>query len=577
MNTFKNIKFAWKYAKEMKWCLLLILLLNIFSVVFGIISPIYSAKIIVSLTDSEYKSILYIAIVILVIDGLYNLFHYFIRMLSMKVYRNTVYNINMELGKNILSLENSCLDNNGSGLFIQRMTSDTSCLADIFNNFLHSSAGFIKDIGVLIAIFTINKIVFLYVLINLIIMYFIEHIRVKKFNNDDKIFRKSKERVSSFISELVRGARDIKMLNSEKDFLSELSNRVEDSFDKETKLRYRSWKYKIFNWEFETIFRFTVIVLLVILMEKGLVLSTMALILYKYIDSSCYVIYSISDILDYLQNYNLSCERIRSLIDSKEFPKEVFGNKKLNKVNGDFEFKNVCFGYDKDRLVLNNINFKINANSTVAFVGSSGAGKSTIFSLLCKMYNINSGEILIDGISISQLDKDSIRGNITIISQNPYIFNMSIRDNLKIVKSDLTDDDMIESCKVACLHDFIMSLPNGYDTVVGEGGVTLSGGEKQRLAIARALVQKTEIILFDEATSALDNETQEKITKAINNMKSEYTILIIAHRLSTVLNADKIMLLDNGKIAATGTHDELLKKSKKYKSLYEDELLKGNN
>ena len=180
------------------------------------------------------------------------------------------------------------------------------------------------------------------------------------------------------------------------------------------------------------------------------------------------------------------------------------------------------------------------------------------------MYNVNSGTITIDGIDINELDKDSIRGNITIISQNPYIFNLSIKDNLRLVKENLTDKEMKEACKIACLDEFIDSLPDKYDTVIGEGGVNLSGGQKQRLAIARALIQKTKIILFDEATSALDNETQS----------NDYTILIIAHRLSTIINCDRIMLLDNGKIISEGTHKELLKKSKDYKKLYESEINK---
>ena len=205
-------------------------------------------------------------------------------------------------------------------------------------------------------------------------------------------------------------------------------------------------------------------------------------------------------------------------------------------------------------------------------MGKSGAGKTTIFNLLCKMYDVDSGSITIDGVEIKKLDKDSIRGNITIISQNPYIFNMSIKDNLRLVKSNLTNKEMKEACKLACLDEFINSLPDKYDTVIGEGGVNLSGGQKQRLAIARALVQKTEIILFDEATSALDNETQEKIQTAINNMKNEYTILIIAHRLSTIINADRILFLDNGKIVSEGTHEYLLKNCDEYRKLYEAEI-----
>ena len=196
-----------------------------------------------------------------------------------------------------------------------------------------------------------------------------------------------------------------------------------------------------------------------------------------------------------------------------------------------------------------------------------------MFNLLCKMYDTKSGFISIDGIDIKELDEESIRGNITIISQNPYIFNLSIKDNLKLVKNNITDEEIVNACRLACLDEFINSLPQKYDTLVGEGGVNLSGGQRQRLAIARALVQKTKIILFDEATSALDNETQSKIQKAIDNLKDKYTIVIIAHRLSTIVNCDEIMILQNGQIIDSGTHKELLKSNKEYKRLCETEII----
>lgn len=285
------------------------------------------------------------------------------------------------------------------------------------------------------------------------------------------------------------------------------------------------------------------------------------------------MIQNITSLHELVKKFNLSASRVFDIFDDDKYQKEKFGNKHLTKINGDFEFKNVTFKYDT-KLILNDLNFKVNANETVAFVGKSGAGKTTIFNLLCKMYDNYDGTITMDGVNIKKLDKDTIRGNITIVSQNPYIFNMSIKDNLKLVKNDLTEEEMVEACKLACLDEYISSLPNKYDTVVGEGGVNLSGGEKQRLAIARAFLQKTEIILFDEASSALDNETQAKIQQAIDNLQKDYTILMIAHRLSTIKNADRILLLDGGKIKAEGTHKELLKNSKLYKSLYEKEITK---
>jgi len=281
---------------------------------------------------------------------------------------------------------------------------------------------------------------------------------------------------------------------------------------------------------------------------------------------------NVGELLQEIKGFNLSCERVFSVLDNRDFKKESFGSEHIKHIKGDFEFKDVHFGYN-DHEVLKGISFKVDANETVAFVGKSVVGKTTIFSLLCKLYDIKSGNIFLDGKDIHNLDESSIRNNITIISQNPYIFNMSIKDNFKLVKKDVTDKEIHEACKLACLDDFVKTLLDGYDTIVGESGVTLSGGQRQRLAIARAFVQNTKIILFDEAISALDNETQSYIQQAINNMKDQYTILIIAHRLSTIVNADRIMLVEDGKIVDTRTHKNLLSKNKAYKKLYENEIL----
>ena len=179
-----------------------------------------------------------------------------------------------------------------------------------------------------------------------------------------------------------------------------------------------------------------------------------------------------------------------------------------------------------------------------------------------------------DGVDINDLTCSTIRDNMSIITQNPYIFNFSIKDNLLLAREGATMKDIRKACQMACIDDYIMSLPDEYETKVGENGVILSGGQKQRLAIARALLMKTEIILFDEATSALDNETQSQIQEAINNLKGEYTILIVAHRLSTIIESDKIFVVDDGKIIDSGSHKELLKRCDFYRNLYDKDLQK---
>lgn len=566
-----NFKKLWKYIRDDKMSLIILISEHILEIAISIVLPILSAKILIELTSNEYMRIIGIALIILIVDLINNTNRYVMNRISARLYRNIMSRLEVHLGKCVLKIGNDSLDKNSNGVFIQRMTGDTSKLADFFNSFISDISSFIEYIGILIAIFVVNKLIFIYVIFFAVILYFIEDVRTRKKKEDDKEYRQSKEKVSGFIGELVRGARDIKMLNSEKDFSKELAIRLNDCNDKMLYMQKKSWKYRVLMWDISSTGEFILIFLLALLMKDGILIPSIALVLYNYSGKVSSSSYFVGSFLEQIKDFNLSAERVFALIDGNEFKKEKFGDIHLDKVNGDFEFKDVTFSYSSKK-VLNKINFRINANETVAFVGKSGAGKTTIFNLLCKMYDINSGTITIDGIDIRKLDKDSIRGNITIISQNPYIFNMSIKDNLRLVKSNLTNKEMKEACKLACLDDYINTLPDKYDTIIGEGGVNLSGGQKQRLAIARALVQKTEIILFDEATSALDNETQEKIQNAINNMKNEYTILIIAHRLSTIINADRILFLDNGKIINEGSHSYLLKNCDEYRKLYEAEI-----
>lgn len=569
---FSNLKKAWVYGKGQKKYIIGYIIFNIIFIFINLFVPILSAKAIVELTNNKLNQVVFIGFVILVVELLRNFANYITGYFRQQIYRETYSKIETTLGAEILKIENQSLDEKGSGLFIQRLTNDASKIADIFVVLNIYLTNILTDIGIFLAVFIINKVVFFYLLLTICTIFVVEKKRTNVVNAQDKIYRKKNERVSGFIGELVRGAHDIKMLNAENSFIKELDSKIIDLNNEKYKMDEKNRNYILLSGTLSDIFSTGNIILSVFLITQNLLSIPNALVINNYLGRLTSIIYFVSQFLEKVKDFNLSSERVFAIMDSKEFGKEKFGKKHIDKVNGDFEFKNVTFTYANGHKVIDNMNFKIKANSTVAFVGKSGSGKTTVFNLLCKMYNIDSGKITIDGIDIKELDKDSIRGNITIISQNPYIFNLSIRDNLRLVKENITDEEMIEACKTACLEDFIKSLPDGYDTIIGEGGINLSGGERQRLAIARALVQKTEIILFDEATSALDNETQANIKKAIDNMKNEYTILIIAHRLSTVIDCDRILFLDEGKIKAEGTHKELLRTCKNYRSLYEAEL-----
>ena len=568
-----NLKFTWKYAKNEKYKIIKYTITNLIDVIISVVVPILSAKIIVALTSNLFYQVVLIGIVLFIVNFLWNVVGYLGSFYTQYIYRESFVRIQTDLGRNILKLENKIIDSKNSGVFIQRLTNDTSRIADIFGVLNTYLRDILTSVGIFFAIFIINKQAFLYFAVMVIVLFIIEKLRVNTYNENDKKYRKKSERVSGFVSELVRGIRDIKMLNAEDSFIKELQGKVVDLNNERYNMSDVNRKYFFLRHLSKDVFELFLIILLVYLIINNRLEVATALVIHNYFNRFTMFATYLGQLLEKVKDFNLSASRIYAIINNDEFKKEKFGKKHLDKIEGNFEFKNVTFSYDKVK-VLDNLNFKVNANETVAFVGKTGVGKSTIFNLLCKMYDVKKGQILIDGINIKKLDKDSIRGNITVISQNPYIFNLSIKDNFRLVKEDVTFEEMVSACKMACLDKFINKLPDKYDTIIGEGGVNLSGGQKQRMAIARALIQKTEIILFDEATSALDNETQKQIQEAIDNIKNEYTILIVAHRLSTIINASRILYLEDGKIEAEGTHEELLKNCPKYKKLYESELIR---
>ncbi|WP_026475906.1 ABC transporter ATP-binding protein [Alkaliphilus transvaalensis] len=261
--------------------------------------------------------------------------------------------------------------------------------------------------------------------------------------------------------------------------------------------------------------------------------------------------------------------RIGRLLDA---PKDVFGTNDLPKNNVSIEFNKVSFSYDNQKNILNDITFKIEEGNNIALVGESGSGKSTVFKLLCGFYKNQLGEIKLYGEDIKKLDIIKVRENISIVSQDVYVFPTSIYENIKNGSKHATQEEVIAAAKLANIHDYIITLPNGYDTMIGENGVNLSGGQKQRLSIARAILKDAPILLLDEATSALDADSQQKINYNIKEIFKGKTTITIAHRLSSIIDADEILVLDNGGIVERGTHQSLLEKGHYFSELYHKQI-----
>ena len=573
-ETLKNLTKVYnKYGKEYKSSLIKIVIFSLFGIITNVFIPLLSARFIINFTESQFEQAVYMAVVILVIYAIENIKILLIRKNNQVFRRGTVRNIQMSLGREILTLDQETLDSNSSGTFIQRLTNDTEKMSRIFTNGMVIIIRLLSAIGAFIAILIIDYRMFLYYLTASLVLTILNYIKNEKVGEKDKEFRKESDKVAGLTGELVRGARDIKMLYAKESFMNNLDEKIIAQNEKNFEMRNIEMTYNLFIGYIKILLEFISILILVLLIKGNILTVAVAIALYNYRNTVLTNFMDIvSELLEECKNFNISSERVFAILNNKEFKKEKFGKEELKEIDGNFEFKDVVFGYN-DNKVLKNLNLKIKSGNTYGIVGKSGSGKTTMFNLLNKLYEVESGTIFIDGIDINNLSEKSIRGNITVISQNPYIFNMSIKDNLKLVKSNVTDEEIIEACKLACLDDYIETLPDKYETIVGEGGVNLSGGQRQRLAIARALIQNTKIILFDEATSALDNETQAKIQKAIDNLKGNYTIIIIAHRLSTIVNCNKIFILEDGKISASGTHKDLIKNNKYYKKLCETELI----
>ena len=276
-------------------------------------------------------------------------------------------------------------------------------------------------------------------------------------------------------------------------------------------------------------------------------------------------------------NQGLSAaKRILPIIDTKNKIIEKPNSKNIAVGKGEIKFHDVSFTYNQEnRKILKSISLKIESGKMTALVGHSGAGKSTILNLIPRFYDANSGDILIDNTSIYESKINSLRSNISLVSQDTTLFDDTVKNNIAYANLEATDDEIYEAAKLSSSEEFINNMPSKYETFIGENGVRLSGGEKQRLSIARAMLKKSKIILLDEATSSLDAETEQKIQDAINYLTKDRTTVVIAHRLSTIMNSNKIYVVDKGSIIGEGKHDELLKNSEIYRNFYEKQIIKN--
>lgn len=475
--------------------------------------------------------------------------------------------------KKTLNLPAIAFEKTSSGEIINRITNDADTLSFAFGRILNVISSLVASLIVIVYVFINSWIVGLEILFFVSILFLI----LKKYNpllrkiHEER--KKEQDKFTSLATESIMGVREIKTLGIKNNLINDIIDIIKDIFNKSKEEIDIQKSFNIKTRFLKSTLEVGVFATCVILLYYKSISLTFFVAMTYYVYRYTWLIENINDLTQTYQKVIVSISRVNDILENRIYDDEKFGIKELNKVNGIIQFKDVTFAYPDEEKLLDNFNLSIFPNKKVAIVGSSGSGKSTLFNLLTRIFDPLEGEITIDGVNIQDLTEESLRKHISIIRQEPFVFNRSIKNNFKIINNKITISEIRKYTKMAYLDDYIMSLPKNYDTVLGEGGVNLSGGQKQRLSIARTLSKGSEIILFDEATSALDNTSQEYIKKTIDNLVKNHTVVIVAHRLSTIMDADIIHVVSNGKIVASGRHNELLNSSNIYRELYETESL----
>jgi ATP-binding cassette, subfamily B, bacterial MsbA len=498
---------------------------------------------------------------------------YIIRIKTIKISFNVTKNIQILMADKILRSDTSFLVSKHSGKFISNFTNDTQVLLNVINGIAISA---VKEFFTLMALMGLMfyqnwKLSLLAIIMIPVAAFFSKKFgkRMGKFVNQSLL---ASEVFTKFLSEILKATSVIKIFQREDRELKNFRNIIEDRIEKMTKVeRTRLGAAPVM----ETITGMAIAIVVFAggylsinnQIEVGSFFSFLTALMLAY-----QPVKALSGVNIGVNEGLIAAKRIYELLDNKDYVSNDPSKNNLVIKNKEVVFDNVSFSYPDGTNAIKKITTKITGGNTIALVGKSGSGKSSFINLIPRFYNINGGSITIDGQNINDVNLESLRKEIALVSQETILFDDTVEANIRYGRLDASKEDVLSASKNAAADDFIKDLPNGYNTIVGENGVKLSGGQKQRISIARAILKNSSIILLDEATSALDSESEAQIKYAVDNLIKNRTTIIIAHRLSTIKNANKILVLSDGSLIAEGTHEELIQKSELYQKLYNQEI-----
>jgi len=577
--TFKEsmyyFKRLWSYIRKYKARVFIYIAIMITSFFMAIVYPVFWGKAVVKVVEHDFNAFLLFFGIYLILYLIDSIISIMIGFLASRIYGMVTEDLRNDLYKKIVDLPVEAFDKTKSGEIINRVSESTNTVVDITARLLRVGIRTIRELVLIVIVFFICPEIAMMYLVMIVLMYAIFKKYGAKIKTITKSMRKNSDAYVSNLQQTIQGIREVKSLGLKNNSLLKFKTVVRI-------IRKKEFKASDIRRVLGTmIAMLRMLVLGVVLIAAGYYVYIGKLLADYFFAITSYTqlimgtVDLITEVGVDVQKASVALERIFEILDNKLYPDEKFGDKSVEYIKGDIELRNVSFAYDDTNEVLENLSLHIPKNKKLAIVGRSGSGKSTLFSLLLRFYDFKLGEILIDGVNIKEFDEDSLRKHISVIRQEPFLFNSTIKQNLTMVKPNATIEELREACKIAYIDEYIMSLPKQYDTLIGEGGVNLSGGQKQRISIARAMLKKSKIMLFDEATSALDNESQYNVKKAIDEVAKDHTVIIIAHRLSTVIDCDEMILLDAGKVVARGTHEELIRHNEVYNKLYNVDLING--
>lgn len=564
---FRLMRYMLRYKGLSILALLFILMTSIVATAIPLLAQYYIDNFI---TKNIAKAGLYILIIYFGLFILRVVFTFLGEYYFAKVAHSIVRDLRNDSFANLQKLGMSYFDKTPVGSVVSRLTNDTQAVADmfgtIFSSFLNTILMFVVTLSAMIALswqLTIYMILFIPVMIGSVYLY------QKLSSRLVEISRAKISEMNTKLSESIEGMKIIQAFNQEQRLIDEFGEVNNEH------LRYYTKSLKVDSLLLRPAMAlFKVLAYGVIVMYFGLSFESAGFtagIIYAFIQ---YTNQLFNPLIELMQNFSIlqtsiiSAGRVFTLIDNEEYePEQKESDYKISR--GDIEFKNVSFSYDGKRDVLKNISFSVKNGESIAFVGATGSGKSSIMNLFLRFYDYDRGEILIDGVNIKDYSSKELRNSVGLVLQDPFLYHGTVESNIKMYNESLTREDVIEAAKFVDAHNFIYKLEDKYDSIVTERGSTFSSGERQLLTFARTIASKPKILILDEATANIDSETEELIQNSLEKMRKGRTTIAIAHRLSTIQDSNCIYVLDKGEIIESGTHDELIALKGNYYKMYQ--------